>query len=240
MSKILNLNKKVKPELTYTAKSDSIAEIVLYGQIGDDSWDDTAISATSFHKILKDLPSNTKEIHLRINSPGGSVFDGITIYERLRQHSAKVVVFVDGVAASIASVIALAGDEIHIGNGAFFMIHRPMAGAHGNTSELERTIEILDKIERQMTAIYAKKTSMSTTEITQMLTGDYWIDADMALEMGFADTKTEGEENFAAVASMIDNSSLKSRPNGYKDANQIAKERVLEIQNNMKGFLARD
>lgn len=236
MPKLFDVN-SVKPIFNIQNKSNGVAEMLLYGAVGDDTWDNAAVSAKKFVDELKKLPENTKEIQLRINSPGGSVFDGITMYERLKQHKAKVIVYIDGVAASIASVIAMAGDEIHIGEGSFFMIHKPSTFAWGNDIELERTIEVLQKIEDQMVGIYARNTGLSRAEISNMLLKDTWINSDEALDMGFATSKVEASAQLKVAASM-----LKSAP-WIKNAPEIrdtqAQAKVLEMKNRLNSFLAR-
>ena len=229
---------KAKTEFKIEARQ-SEADILLYGAVGDDFWEDS-VSAKSFSDELKVLPESVKKINLRINSPGGSVFDGVTIYERLRQHKAKVTVHVDGMAASIASIIALAGDEVIIGEGAFFMVHAPMSGVMGNAREMEDMIEVLDKIEAQMTGIYSRKTGLSSAEISRMLMKDTWLNAEEAVEMGFADRISDNDESQMRVAaSLIENANwIKSRPN-MKTRDAMAREKVKDFKNNIKEFLAR-
>ena len=122
------------------AKSQTVAEIVVYGVIGQDFWGD-GISAKSFSDQLNNLPKTVNQIDVRLNSGGGDVFDGVSIYNRLKQHKAKVTVYIDGLAASIASVIALAGDEVVMGEGALMMIHKPWTWAMGDSAALEEVID---------------------------------------------------------------------------------------------------
>jgi ATP-dependent Clp protease protease subunit len=236
MPKLFNVNTN-KPVFNIQNKSNGISEMYLYGSVGDDYWDDAAVSASKFSDELKTLPKDTKEIHLRINSPGGSVFDGITIYERLKQHKAKVVVYIDGVAASIASVIAMAGDEIYIGEGSFLMIHKPHMVAWGNDIELEKSIEILQKIEDQMVGIYSRKTGISRAELHNMLLQDTWIKSSEALDMGFVHSVIESSDQLQVAASMIKNAKwIKNAP---KMEDTKAREKVLEFKNKLGSFLAR-
>lgn len=171
------------------------AEIVIYSAIGESFWEDT-ISAQSFHQEIKSLPDSVETINLRINSPGGDVFDGITIYNRLKQHKAKVVAYVDGMAASIASVIMLAADEIYIGEGAQVMIHKPWTMAVGDARDLEETIDRLDDVEEQILGIYLRNTKEKTTrsELRAMMAKTTWMDADESIEFGFATGKIESGE----------------------------------------------
>jgi ATP-dependent protease ClpP protease subunit len=217
-------------------KSETNAEILLYSAIGE-SYFEESISAKSFSEELKKLPSSVKNITLRVNSPGGSVFDGMTIYERLRNHPAKVTAYVDGLAASIASVIIMAADEIIIGDGAMVMIHKPMSFVAGNSLELERMIDVLDKIENQMIGIYAKKTGLTRSEISAALAKETWYTSDEAIELGFANKKFEAKDTLHLAASMVENCSwFKNKPT-IKNKNELVREKLREFNNKAKAFL---
>ena len=238
MTVLLNMVSK-KEKLELVAKSDDMYELTLYGAIGE-SWFEESVTAKNVINEIKKIPDKVKEIQVRLNSPGGSVFDGITIYERLRQHKAKKTVYVDGVAASIASIIAMAGDEIHVGEGSFIMIHRPMTGIYGNAAELEKTIDILDKIENQMIAIYSRKTGLSNAEVSKLMSEETWFNADESLDKGFATNKTGVEANLRMVASALKNGAswIKKTPNlaalKKKDTDLVA-----GLKNRVEQFLAR-
>jgi len=221
------------------AESTTKAEIILYGEIGDSWYDEAAVSAKQFSDTLNSLPSTVNEIHLRINSPGGSVFDGMTIYERLKQHKAKVIVYIDGLAASIASVIALAGDEIHIGEGAYMMIHRPWTYSAGNSSEFERVINLLEKLEASMIKIYAKKTGLSYEDIERKLQEDYWMDSDEAVDLGFATDKVEASNSLHIAASFLaKDKRFKNKPT-IDASNKLVKTSLDEFSKEMEDFQAR-
>jgi ATP-dependent Clp endopeptidase proteolytic subunit ClpP len=235
MGKLIELP-TAKKKFEIKCKTETLAEIELYGSIGESFWDDS-ISAKQFSEELKKLPSSVKEISLRVNSPGGSVFDGMTIYERLRNHPAKVVAYVDGLAASIASIIIMAADEIVIGDGALVMIHKPLTGIYGNSTELEKMIDILDKIESQMVSIYAKKTGLSRSEITASLAKETWYTSDEAIELGFADRKIEASNTLQLVASASKGCPwLKNMPE-VKNTDAIVREKLRELNNKVSGFL---
>lgn len=236
---LIKLEKKTK-SLTIKAKTDNTAEILLYGAIGESGWDDS-ISAKEFSDELKKLPDSIKNITLRINSPGGDVFDGIAIYERLKQHKAKVTVYIDGLAASIASVIAMAADEIIIGEGAMMMIHKPWTMAIGNSSDLERTIELLDKIENQMIGIYSRKTNLSYTEISKMLSQDTWFTSAEALDLGFANSVSNSQSQLSIAASFLEKAAWfdkNTRPTIDTHTKEI-KNKIGTLQETISGFLAR-
>jgi ATP-dependent Clp protease protease subunit len=240
MPKLINIS---KPQNMFTVinKTETVAEILMYGAIGSSNWDDNTTSAKQFAEALKALPAGTKEIHLRVNSPGGSVFDGMAIFENLKsqktKHNRKIIAYVDGVAASIASVIIQAADEIIIGDGGMVMIHKPMVGAQGNVSELERMIVILDKIEEQMITIYAKKTGMSRNELSVSLANETWYTSDEAIEAGLADSKIEARDTLQLAASMIEGCSwMKNKPK-FKSQNDIAREKLRDFTSKANAFL---
>ncbi len=242
MGDLINLRNS-KPEWSIKNATTTEAEIIIYGSIGEDFWDEDAITAKRFSEELAKLPSSVKTINLRINSPGGDVFDGITIYERLKQHKAKVITYIDGIAASIASIIALAGDEIRIGEGAMIMVHRPMAGMFGNAGELERMIDILDKIEDQMTSIYMRKTGLTYLEVDKLLKGDAgegtWLTSDEALENGFVKEIIGKTDGLSLAASLVDKASwIKHKPT-MKAKNAEVKTKLKNFKKDIEDFLAR-
>jgi ATP-dependent Clp endopeptidase proteolytic subunit ClpP len=237
MPKLIELVKN-NSGFSITNKSETKAEILLYSSIGESYFEDS-ISAKTFSEELKKLPSSVKEITLRVNSPGGSVFDGMTIYERLKSHPAKVTAYVDGLAASIASIIIMAADEIIVGDGAAIMIHKPMSFVAGNSLELERMIDVLDKIENQMISIYAKKTGMTRSEISAALAKETWYTSDEAIEAGLASKKFEAKETLHLAASMIESCTwFKNKPK-IKNKNELVREKLREFNNKAKDFLNR-
>jgi ATP-dependent Clp protease protease subunit len=131
------------------------------------------------------------EIALHINSPGGDVFDGLAIYNTLLAHKARKVVYIDGVAASIASVIALAGDEIHIAANATVMIHNPWGFAMGDAAEMRKQADLLDKVAESIIGTYATRTGQSSEQIATWMAAETWMGADEAVARGFATHKVE-------------------------------------------------
>lgn len=180
-----------------TAKADSShAEILIYDEIGPANfWADT-VDAKSFVKELQALDVET--ITLRINSPGGDVFDGVAIYNALVDHPAAVKVKVDGLAASIASVIMLAGDERHVGTGAQVMIHDPWTFAMGEAADLRKTADLLDSIRETILDIYEERTSMSRDDLATQMSAESWYAGAAAVEAGFA-TVVDDEPEAKAV-----------------------------------------
>lgn len=204
---------------------DTKAEILIYAEIGASFWGD-GVSAKSFSDELDALAKTVKEITVRVNSPGGDVFDGITIYNRLKQHKAKIIVKVDGMAASIASIIMLAGDEIIMGEGAMMMVHKPWTGVWGNSDDLDHTSNVLLQLEEQMLGIYQRRSSLSREELSMMLKDETWISAEDAMKYGFAD-KIEGEA-IPVAASVMDKGWLKKSPKNLITIDDVAKKEISE------------
>lgn len=143
------------------------------------------VSANAFVKALRDITAST--IHLRINSPGGDVFAARAIETALREHKAKKVVHIDGLAASAATFIAMAGDEIVIADGAMFMIHKAWTLAWGNADDLQKTVDLLDKVDGTLVDTYAKRTGQGDARIAEWMAAETWFTADEAVQHGFAD-----------------------------------------------------
>lgn len=135
---------------------------------------------------LKAVP-DAERIDVFISSPGGDVFEGMGIYNTLKQHAAPVHVFVQGYAASIASVIAMAGDHIQMGEGTFMMVHRAWTGMQGNAQDLRKEASLLDKVDGSIAGILAKRSGKSTKEVEALMAEETWMTAAESVDMGFAD-----------------------------------------------------
>ena len=185
------------------------AEVLIYGNIGD-RWNEDGVMASELVRDLSALQADT--INLRINSYGGSVPDGLAIYNALRRHKATVNVFVDGVAISCASYIAMAGDTITMANNAQMMIHGPWTIAAGNASELREQADILDRYAKAMASAYADKSGKTYEDALALLTDgkDHWFLADEAKAEGFADEVGEEVAVAASLASSFDLSRFKA------------------------------
>jgi ATP-dependent Clp endopeptidase proteolytic subunit ClpP len=173
------------------------AEIWIYEEIGEDFWTGDGITAKKFQKELAEIKAS--QIDLHINSPGGLVFDGITIYNLLKQHPANVTTYIDGLAASIASVIALAGDRVVMAENALFMIHKASGMVMGTSDDMRDFAEKLDKVNGSIATTYTSKTKKDEKEINDLMAAETWMTADEALEMGFID-EISGEADMAACA----------------------------------------
>ena len=180
-------------------KSDK-AEIWIYEEIGEDFWTGGGVTAKGFQKELAAIKADKIDLH--INSPGGLVFDGITIYNLLKQHPANITTYIDGLAASIASVIALAGDSVIMAENALFMIHKASGLVMGNSDDMRAFAEKLDKVNTSIATTYISKTGKDEPEINDLMAAETWMTAAEALDFGFVD-EISGEADMAACARFV-------------------------------------
>ncbi len=162
------------------------AEVWIHDQIGEDWWSGNGTTAKGFIDAVESL-GELSDITLRINSPGGSVYDGLTIFNYLRNHNANVKVIVEGQAASIASVIAMAGDEVVMGVGTNMMVHNPWTWAAGNADAFRKVADDLDVITKGLLDAYAFKTGKDHESLQALLDAETYLTAEDAVAMGFAD-----------------------------------------------------
>jgi len=176
-------------------KTKDDADLYLYEEIGENWWSNSK-SAKQFKEDLDSL-GDIKNLNIYINSPGGDVFDGMAIYNILKRHKAYKTVHVDGLAASIASVIALAGDKVIIPSNAYFMVHRAWSITWGNKNDMFKMAEDLEKIDEGIINVYFAKTGLTRLEIEQLMDNETWMTGEEAKEYGFAD-EVEQEKKVAA------------------------------------------
>ena len=150
------------------AKKANTADIYIYSEVG--GYD---VNAKSFIEELQNHKDKNIDVH--INSLGGSVFDGLAIYNALKNHTKKVTTKVEGIAASIASVIAMAGDTIEMAENSLFMIHNPFAMSGGDANELRKTANILDKIRNEIAGIYASKSNHNADHYIDLMDVESWF-----------------------------------------------------------------
>ncbi|HGO5823379.1 TPA: ClpP-like prohead protease/major capsid protein fusion protein [Mannheimia haemolytica] len=178
------------------AKASNTAEISIFDEIG--FW---GVTAQQFAKDLKALGNNLKQINLHIHSPGGDVFDGIAIYNLLKNHPANKTVYIDGLAASMASVIAMAGNEIIMPENAMMMIHKPWGIQGGDADDMRKYADLLDKVESTLIMAYVAKTGKSETDLAEMLKEETWLTGKECVEQGFADKLAEPLVAMACIQS---------------------------------------
>ncbi len=180
----------------YTIENAATPTIRIYGQIGGVFDED--VGADNFARDLEALGS-PENITVRINSPGGSVFEGLAIYNTLKDFSSQITVIVDGLAASIASVIAMAGDIVRIPQTALMMIHDPSGLVAGTAVDMRRFADALDTVKQSLVAAYAEKTGMQAQEIAVLMEEETWMSADEAVDRGFADETDPSTEATARI-----------------------------------------
>lgn len=189
------------------AVDENTPSISIYEQIGA-SWDGSGITASRISAILRNI--GARDVVVNVNSPGGDFFEGVAIYNLLRQHKAKVTVQVMGLAASAASVIAMAGDEILMGDGSFLMIHNAWAVAVGNRHDFLEASSQLAPFDQAMAELYAARSGLSVEEAAAMMDNETWIGATQAVKDGFAtgmvdranitqDAKAQGSKKYLAL-----------------------------------------
>jgi len=173
------------------------AELLIFDAIGN--WDELGeVSAKAFAKDLSGLPTSVKRLDIHINSPGGSVSEANGIYSRLADHRSDKIVYIDGVAASAATIVAMVGHKIYIRANAQFMIHLPMAIAIGNADVMQQTKAALDSHTESMLNIYAKRSGGERDAIRELMRAETWMTAQVAVEKGFAD-EVRGVVKAAAI-----------------------------------------
>lgn len=181
--------------------NDSVGEIDIYGEIIDESWrmSDTETSAPSFKDALKEL-KDVKQITVNINSGGGDVFSGVAIHNMLKSHKAHVTVKIDGLAASIASVIAMAGDKVIIPRNAMLMIHNAWTFAVGNASDLRKQAEDLEKINSVVINSYLDKNpEIDEDKLRSLMDDETWLTAQEAKDLGLVDVIAEPNKAAANI-----------------------------------------
>lgn len=162
-------------------KASGITDVYIFDEIGT-----YGVTAQAFINDIKDLKDTP--INLRINSLGGDVFDGMAMYNVIKRREAKTTVYIEGIAASIATIIALGADEVVMAENSLFMIHNAWGGTMGEAKDMRKTAETLDKISSELTDIYRKKTGLSNDVLAEMMDAETWLNADEAYELGFVDT----------------------------------------------------
>ncbi|HDU8664576.1 head maturation protease, ClpP-related [Serratia proteamaculans] len=187
--------------------------ISVFDVIGQDYWGE-GVTAKRIAGALRSM--NGADVTVNINSPGGDMFEGLTIYNLLREYQGKVTVKVLGLAASAASIIAMAGDEIQIGRGAFLMIHNCWVVAIGNRHDFSAMVEYLEPFDNAMADIYSARSGLDSDSVKQMMDGETYIGGSDAIEKGLADgllssdSVTSDDESPAAALRKLDSLLAKS------------------------------
>jgi len=178
--------------------------LFLNGTIAEDSWFDDDVTPQFFKE---ELMSGSGDITVWINSPGGDCVAAAQIYNMLREYEGNVTVKIDGIAASAASVIAMAGDKVLMSPVSMMMIHNPMTIAFGDSGEMQKAIDMLKSVKDSIINAYELKTGLSRTKLAHLMDSETWMDAGKAVELGFADEiinrRTSVEDMEISQASML-------------------------------------
>lgn len=171
-----------RPEVR-AADSDADTSISIYDAIGE-NWDGTGVTVKRISAALRAI--GERPVTVNVNSPGGDFFEGVAIYNTLREHKAAVTIRVMGLAASAASIIAMAGDQILMGDGAFLMVHNAWAVAIGNRHDMAEAAQRLEPFDEAMASVYAARTGLAVKDVAALMDKETWIGAQRAVDDGFA------------------------------------------------------
>ena len=173
-------------------QSENTADLYLYGEVGG-----FGANASEFISTLAELKG--AHINLHIHSPGGSVFEGHAIFNALKNHPGGITTYIDGIAASMASVIAMAGSPVKIASNGFLMIHNPWSQAAGDSADMRKEADVLDKLKESLVKIYADKSGMKPADISAAMDAETWFDAEEAVAFGLADEVFSGMQAAASI-----------------------------------------
>ena len=190
---------KSRPCFRAAMQTDGSLELLVYEDIGEDWWSGGGVTAKSVKAEIDAAGPYTK-ISVRINSPGGDAFEGVAIYNLLRAQGKPVAVFVDGIAASAASIVAMAGDTRVMGQGAMLMIHNAWSMCVGYAEDMRKMGDTLDKVSASVAETYIARAGLTAEKAKELMDAESWLNAAAALELGLATGITADEDEEAAMA----------------------------------------
>jgi ATP-dependent protease ClpP protease subunit len=174
-------------------------ELLVYDEIGENYWTGGGVTAQGVANAIENAGAFDR-IAVRVNSPGGDCFEGVAIYNLIRSQGKPVDVFVDGLAASAASVIAMSGDTVSVGVGAMLMIHNAATFAYGDGPAFLKIADTLDKISQTVGSIYVAKTKQTADQVKALMDAETWMGAQEAIDNGFADAIMNQDEETTTQA----------------------------------------
>ncbi|WP_337976568.1 head maturation protease, ClpP-related [Lysinibacillus capsici] len=198
--------------------------ITIYGDIGESWWFDST-SAGDIDRALKEVKTNN--ITVRLNSPGGDAFDGITIYNRLKDHKSKVKIIVDGWACSAASIIAMAADELIMNTGSMMMVHEAWTIAMGSKSDMQKTVDMMAKLDESLLDIYMTKAKVTREEMKQFVENETWFTANETVDIGFATSIKNEEDEEKQTNNVLDSEQFKQSVLGRLSLKPQPKQNIL-------------
>lgn len=235
MGKLIDLNGK--RQFSIKNRGEKRAEILIYDEIGRGDFFSEAISSQDFKAELDKLPKTVNQIDMRINSPGGDVFDGFAIYNLIKQHPAKFTAYIDGIAASIASVIAMAADEVIMGEASYIMVHNAWSGIYGNYKDFEQMSERLYELDEQIISIYSRKTKKDRIEVRSMVDATTYMAGEEAVELGFATSVFE--QDYVIAACSLDKIKNLNPDKILQTRNKMVKNKLASFKKDIEKVLAR-
>ena len=191
------------------AASEDATTITIYDVIGTDWWTGEGVTSKRIAAALRSI--GERDVTVNINSPGGDMFEGIAIYNLLAAHKAKVTVNVISLAASAASIIAMAGDTINMGVGSFIMIHNAWGVVVGNQNDFREAADVFTGFDGALADIYEARTGRKRGDIVAMMDAETFMGADEAIHRGFADEMMSEDPPAASASSLIDQSLMARR-----------------------------
>lgn len=228
----------IEAKVQFNAAANGQTDLYLHGDVGESWWDDSGITAKKVIAALDEIETDTVNVH--INTYGGDVFEGISIFNVLRASEKKIVTIVDGIAASAGSLIFLAGDQKKMPDNTQLMIHNPWTYASGNANDLEKVVDMLRTTESAMTKTYMESFVGTEEEIKELLDSEKFMTAEEAKTFGFVDeiiTKEPEDASARAQATIAER--LMSKYGGMinePNKNQENKKRTNPLQNFMNLF----
>ena len=199
-------------------------------------YDEIGFFGVSAGDIVAELDKiKAPNILLRINSPGGDVFDGIAIHNDLLDHPAKVTVRVQGIAASAASIVAMAGDTIEMEPSSFMMIHNAWSITIGDKAAMGKMKEILAKIDETLAGVYAERSGINRDDLASMMDDETWMTAEQAVQLGFADDDLDGADDAGeAAAAQFDLSTFRNTPSALPELKPGAPATVRDVERTLR------
>ncbi|HBO3905329.1 TPA: Clp protease ClpP [Pseudomonas aeruginosa] len=222
-----------RPELRAASGDNPDSTITIYEPIGYDWWTGEGVTAKRIAGALRAIGSDV-DVTVNINSPGGDVFEGLAIYNLLREHKGKVTVNIIGLAASAASFIAMAGDEIRIGRAAFLMIHNAWLIAMGNRNDLREIADWLEPFDMTLADIYAQRTGIDIDDIVKQMDAETWIGGREAVDKGWADAFLESDEISSAPSNRSEAILAKRRMDAALARSGMSRSQRNELINDFK------
>lgn len=188
------------------------ADIMIYGVIGE-SWFEESVTARQLVVDIRDLEKKHQRINVRINSPGGSVFDGLAIFNALQSSTAEVHTWNDGLAASMGAVLLMAGEKVHAARNSLMMLHSPSTGVWGNAREIQQTLSTLDKVQNSLVECLLTRSTKTREEIigSYFDYSDHWLSAEEAQQEGFVDELSGSKAEVSRKVAALDYQELVAR-----------------------------